>query len=175
MTLTGLDQVTVDLDVLVRSDLISFLVSETVNRGATIVCESVSWLCPSRHSRPLPQRHDQQRSTLTECPYRADATHIFDGLSAFPTHICHLQLGATPRPLHIYDRQTSNSEDLFKLALGWIREDRDLRRIKEKEKGRQRGPKVVGDVSVAPKHPHGDVHIRDGTRLPRLSAGVQAW
>lgn len=34
-----LDEVTVDLDVLVRSDLIEFLVGESETRGATIVCE----------------------------------------------------------------------------------------------------------------------------------------
>ena len=33
-----MEQVTVDLDVLVRSDLIDFLVSESETRGATIVC-----------------------------------------------------------------------------------------------------------------------------------------
>jgi len=36
-----LTQVTVDLDVLVRSDLIDFLINEAETRNATIVCESV--------------------------------------------------------------------------------------------------------------------------------------
>ena len=35
-------QVTVDLDVLVRADLIDFLLQESQNRGATIVCKSVT-------------------------------------------------------------------------------------------------------------------------------------
>lgn len=35
-----LDEVTVDLDVLVRSDLIDFLVNESETRGATILCAS---------------------------------------------------------------------------------------------------------------------------------------
>lgn len=74
-----------------------------------------------------------------------DATHIFDGLSVFPTHVCHLQLGTTPSPLHPW-KPTASVEDLFNLALQWIREDRDLRRIKEKEKGRLRGPRT--DVSL---------------------------
>lgn len=34
-----LDEVTVDLDVLVRADLIDFLASEAKERGATILCE----------------------------------------------------------------------------------------------------------------------------------------
>jgi CCR4-NOT complex subunit CAF16 len=35
-----LDEVTVDLDVLVRSELLAFLIKESEERGATIVCES---------------------------------------------------------------------------------------------------------------------------------------
>lgn len=34
-----LDEVTVDLDVLVRGDLIDFLITETETRGATILCK----------------------------------------------------------------------------------------------------------------------------------------
>ncbi|ORY35416.1 P-loop containing nucleoside triphosphate hydrolase protein [Naematelia encephala] len=101
-----LDEVTVDLDVLVRKDLIDFLVGESENRGATIVY----------------------------------ATHIFDGLATFPTHICHLQLGTTPRPTLVWT--SSTSEDLFSLALSWLREDRELRREKEKAQGRVRGPRT---------------------------------
>ena len=48
-----LDEVTVDLDVLVRSDLLSFLRRETESRTCTIVY----------------------------------CTHIFDGLSGWPTHL----------------------------------------------------------------------------------------
>jgi len=59
-----LDEVTVDLDVLVRTRLLSFLKEETTTRNATVLY----------------------------------ATHIFDGLDTFPTHICHLQLGATLEP-----------------------------------------------------------------------------
>ncbi|KAJ3347508.1 CCR4-NOT regulatory complex component [Kappamyces sp. JEL0680] len=54
-----LDEVTVDLDVLVRADLLQFLVRETEKRQATILY----------------------------------ATHIFDGLGAWPTHIAHVSLG----------------------------------------------------------------------------------
>lgn len=48
-----LDEITVDLDVLARADLLTFLVSECEERGATIVY----------------------------------ATHIFDGLDKWATHI----------------------------------------------------------------------------------------
>jgi CCR4-NOT complex subunit CAF16 len=82
-----LDEVTVDLDVLVRSDLIDFLVSETETRGATILCKAViSWL-------------------------NLDATHIFDGLSSFPTHICHLQLGRTPKGLITWQSSDAPSKE----------------------------------------------------------------
>lgn len=62
-----LDEVTVDLDVLVRTNLLQFLVRETRERKATILY----------------------------------ATHIFDGLDSFPTHILHLSLGRSigPSPL----------------------------------------------------------------------------
>jgi CCR4-NOT complex subunit CAF16 len=54
-----LDEVTVDLDVLVRSDLLNFLKKETEERQATILY----------------------------------ATHIFDGLGGWPTHIAHMVAG----------------------------------------------------------------------------------
>lgn len=52
-----LDEITVDLDVLARADLMTFLRSECEERGATIIY----------------------------------ATHIFDGLESWPTHIVSLQ------------------------------------------------------------------------------------
>lgn len=54
-----LDEVTVDLDVLVRSELLSFLKTETEQRNATILY----------------------------------ATHIFDGLGRWPTHVAHIAEG----------------------------------------------------------------------------------
>lgn len=110
-----LDEVTVDLDVLVRSELLAFLVQESEERGATIVY----------------------------------ATHIFDGLQAFPTHICHLQLGKTPQPLLPWPLPVSQSplkpdeqkgvmtehSDLLGIALEWLKEDRTIRRKLEKERG----------------------------------------
>jgi CCR4-NOT complex subunit CAF16 len=54
-----LDEVTTDLDVIARSDLLGFLREESEARGLTIVY----------------------------------ATHIFDGLERWATHLCHLQRG----------------------------------------------------------------------------------
>lgn len=58
-----LDEITVDLDVLGRADLMAFLASECADRGATIVY----------------------------------ATHILDGLDAWPTHIAFVARGALRR------------------------------------------------------------------------------
>lgn len=73
----------------------------------------------------------------------SDATHIFDGLDTFPNKICHIQLGSTPKPMIEWDAESKDnrSGDLFRVALDWLREDRDLRRAKEAAKGRVRGPK----------------------------------
>lgn len=54
-----LDEITVDLDVLGRADLMRFLVDECDTRGATIIY----------------------------------ATHIFDGLEFWPTHVAHVARG----------------------------------------------------------------------------------
>jgi hypothetical protein len=55
-----LDEITVDLDVLGRADLMAFLAEECETRGATIIY----------------------------------ATHIFDGLEAWPTHVAYVARGA---------------------------------------------------------------------------------
>ncbi|KAM0790308.1 hypothetical protein ACM66B_005609 [Microbotryomycetes sp. NB124-2] len=136
-----LDEVTVDLDVLVRSRLLQFLVEETESRQATILY----------------------------------ATHIFDGLDSFPTHLCHLQLGSTlpPSPLAwpvqfpqhdksatvegVPEGVRSRMEDperpgskLLELALSWLSEDKNVRIDKEIAIGgrRKRGAKEQqeGDV-----------------------------
>ncbi|KAJ3878103.1 P-loop containing nucleoside triphosphate hydrolase protein [Lentinula edodes] len=108
-----LDEVTVDLDVLVRDGLLNFLKDETVNRGATVVY----------------------------------ATHIFDGLNDFPTHIAHMRDGSfvlnpTPWPL---DPSSGNAgSTLHAIALQWLSNDRALRIQEEKEgkRAKTRGPRT---------------------------------
>lgn len=88
-----------------------------------------------------------------------DATHIFDGLDTFPTHVAHMRDGAfvTPplpwnpnQPLQT-DLQASTvrvGSNLHALALSWLREDRELRLAEEKSGKRMaRGPKA-SDVSL---------------------------
>ncbi|KIY42909.1 P-loop containing nucleoside triphosphate hydrolase protein [Fistulina hepatica ATCC 64428] len=119
-----LDEVTVDLDVLVRDDLLKFLVRDSDERGATILY----------------------------------ATHIFDGLSDFPTHIAHMRLGAfltppTPRDLlhNGASRPAKGLSDvsgtavgrpfselsLYNIALDWLRADRAYRHELEQRHGKK--------------------------------------
>jgi len=111
-----LDEVTVDLDVLVRDDLLRFLKADSEARGATILY----------------------------------ATHIFDGLNEFPTHVAHMHLGTfltppTPWPLTAESASQAVSVDLgsspslYGLALEWLREDRERRKELEKQGRKVRG------------------------------------
>ncbi|KAF9058176.1 ABC transporter [Panaeolus papilionaceus] len=110
-----LDEVTVDLDVLVRDDLLKFLKSDSETRGATIVCAPIMI---------------------------SYATHIFDGLNDFPTHVAHMHLGTfvlPPSPWPFVDPKTSLPVTLYNTALQWLKEDREKRRELEKAGRKQRG------------------------------------
>jgi len=108
-----MDEVTVDLDVLVRDDLLKFLKADSEARGATILY----------------------------------ATHIFDGLNNFPTHVAHMHLGSFPTPPAAWPvtptsplaSQFSPSTTLYGVALQWLKEDRDCRRELEKSGRKTRG------------------------------------
>ncbi|KAJ1311207.1 hypothetical protein OPQ81_009707 [Rhizoctonia solani] len=97
--------VTVDLDVLVRDDLLAFLREESETRGATILY----------------------------------ATHIFDGLNTFPTHVAHMRFGQfVSEPAPWLQQQTepglpspSSGSTLHALALRWLKEDREFRQQEE--------------------------------------------
>ncbi|KAF7789445.1 hypothetical protein EIP86_000390 [Pleurotus ostreatoroseus] len=104
-----LDEVTVDLDVLVRDDLLKFLKKDSEERGATILY----------------------------------ATHIFDGLNEFPTHVAHMCLGSfvtlpTPWPSKELIAGGPNTQ-LYSIALQWLREDRAHRQELEKNGRKVRG------------------------------------
>ncbi|CAE7196644.1 unnamed protein product [Rhizoctonia solani] len=98
-------KVTVDLDVLVRDDLLAFLKEESETRGATILY----------------------------------ATHIFDGLNTFPTHVAHMRFGQfVSEPAPWLQQQTepglpspASGSTLHALALRWLKEDREFRRQEE--------------------------------------------
>lgn len=83
-----------------------------------------------------------------------DATHIYDHIETFPTHILHLRLGRTPHTLVSYEPTSTVLEDskageekrgeLLNLALKWLSEDRQIRKIRDKERGKERGAKKGG-------------------------------
>lgn len=76
-----------------------------------------------------------------------DATHIFDGLGNFPTHIAHMRFGSfvvEPTPWEVSTASSANqdlkvSSALYHVALQWLKEDRDHRRGLEKEGRKARG------------------------------------
>ena len=119
---------TVDLDVQVRDDLLSFLKEDSERRNATILCE--------------PTKVPHIIRTLMQITL--DATHIFDGLNEFPTHIAHMRLGSfvmdpTPWPPSPIDNAGAPDRTLFRTALQWLREDREHRRELEKAGRKTRG------------------------------------
>lgn len=62
------------------------------------------------------------------------ATHIFDGIGGFPTHIAHMRDGSfvkNPQPWPLAG-MSSGSGSLHDVALAWLREDREDRRVKER-------------------------------------------
>ncbi|KAG5646583.1 hypothetical protein DXG03_002886 [Asterophora parasitica] len=111
-----LDEVTVDLDVLVRDDLLNFLKADSEARGATILC-------------------------------KLHATHIFDGLNNFPTHVAHMRLGTfvtQPAAWPVTSdsalvSQFAPGTTLYNVALQWLKEDRDNRQELEKNGRKARG------------------------------------
>jgi len=86
-----LDEVTVDLDCVMRTELLEYLKLECAERGATIVY----------------------------------ATHIFDGLDEWPTHIARLSHGKITMvdPATIRHFPGTRVSPLFLTVVNWIRED----------------------------------------------------
>jgi len=102
-----LDEVTVDLDVLVRKDLLQFLIRETEERTCTIIY----------------------------------ATHIFDGLGFWPTHLAHVAAGSIKKLVDLSEpfpeldeilgaRKSASVKDnlyadspLLLIVEKWLRED----------------------------------------------------
>ncbi|KAF5331628.1 hypothetical protein D9611_007694 [Ephemerocybe angulata] len=92
-----LDEVTVDLDVLVRDALLNFLKEDSEKRNSTILY----------------------------------ATHIFDGLANFPTHIVHMRFGEFVEEPIAW--KPNGPFSLYSTALQWLRDDRNKRKELEAE------------------------------------------
>jgi len=103
-----------------------------------------------------------------------DATHIFDGLGSFPTHIAHMRFGSfvqepTSWPSGFVDGHQAPT--LYNTALQWLKEDRDYRRILETQgrKGRGARNEVCFDSCSSNyiiTHPW---NSRPSLRIPRRS------
>lgn len=89
-----LDEITVDLDVLGRSDLMNYLRSESEERGACIVY----------------------------------ATHIFDGLEAWPTHLMYLADGQLKEFGPASQFPELQKGRLMNLVEGWLRAEQVIQR-----------------------------------------------
>ncbi|CAL1399101.1 unnamed protein product [Linum trigynum] len=119
-----LDEITVDLDVLARADLLKFLRKECEERGAAIIY----------------------------------ATHIFDGLEEWPTHMVYVAHGKLQLAMPMAKVKQISNLSLMRTVESWLRKERDEDRRKRKERkasglpefeDRLEGTRVVGDPARA--------------------------
>ncbi|KAJ3382812.1 CCR4-NOT regulatory complex component [Lobulomyces angularis] len=95
-----LDEVTTDLDVLVRANLLRFLKKESETRKVTIIY----------------------------------ATHIFDFLTDFPTHICHMTFGTVTRFKSFENFPELQNSSLLLIVEEWLKVDYKRRKDMEGSK-----------------------------------------
>ncbi|KAM7474348.1 hypothetical protein LguiB_021591 [Lonicera macranthoides] len=95
-----LDEITVDLDVLARADLLKFLKKECEERGAAIVY----------------------------------ATHIFDGLEDWPSHIVYVARGKLQLAMPMDKVKEISNLSLMRTVESWLRKERDEERKRRKER-----------------------------------------
>lgn len=111
-----LDEITVDLDVLARADLLSFLNSECQCKGATIIY----------------------------------ATHIFDGLEMWPSHIAYVAQGRLQFAKPLSDIKEVKEISLMRTVERWLRKEIEDQRMKRKER-RTKGEPHVDSSSTKDK------------------------
>ncbi|XP_047342524.1 ABC transporter I family member 20 [Impatiens glandulifera] len=137
-----LDEITVDLDVLARADLLKFLKKECEERGASIIY----------------------------------ATHIFDGLENWPSHIVYVARGELQLALPMDEVKKESNLSLMRTVEKWLRKERDedrKMRSERKAKGlpefeRQvNGSRVIGDPARA-----GAYTVNNGWAAGRLNSTV---
>ncbi|KAL0384736.1 UNVERIFIED_CONTAM: ABC transporter I family member 20 [Sesamum radiatum] len=134
-----LDEITVDLDVLARADLLRFLKKECEERGSTIIY----------------------------------ATHIFDGLEDWPSHIVYVAHGKLQLAMPINKIKEISNLSLMRTVESWLRKERDEERKRRRERKasglpeyekRVEGSRVIGD-------PAGRV-LNNGWAAGRLNSTV---
>lgn len=113
-----LDEVTVDLDVLGRSNLMQFLKSECESVGATIVY----------------------------------ATHIFDGLEEWPTHLMYLANGTLREFAPASEFPELKQGQLLSLVERWLRAEKSER---QKRRAAKRTTSSVSDKAALPEWNNG--------------------
>jgi CCR4-NOT complex subunit CAF16 len=106
----------------------AFLRTECETRGATVLCK----------------RMQQYQKLYLDRRAITDATHIFDGLDDFATHVAHMRLGAFVTQPTNWPPTESNRDQfpdtlLYRVALQWLFEDRAHRRALEQEGRKKRG------------------------------------
>ncbi|XP_008781186.2 ABC transporter I family member 20 [Phoenix dactylifera] len=115
-----LDEITIDLDVLARANLLRYLKKECVERGATIIY----------------------------------ATHIFDGLEDWPSHIVYVAHGKLQLALPLGKVKEMSNLSLMRTVESWLRKERDEDRKRRRERQENglpehdkpvEGSRVVGD------------------------------
>ncbi|CAN1131574.1 ABC transporter I family member 19 [Linum perenne] len=95
-----LDEVTVDLDVVARMDLLEFFREETEQRGATLIY----------------------------------ATHIFDGLEGWATHLAYIQDGELNRYSKLSElNELKTSANLLTVVENWLRAETKQEKKKKKK------------------------------------------
>lgn len=119
-----LDEITVDLDVLARADLLKFLRKECEERGATIIY----------------------------------ATHIFDGLENWPSHLVYVAHGKLQLAMPMEKVREMSNLSLLRTVESWLRKERDEGRKRRKERkavglpefeSQVEGSRVAGDPARA--------------------------
>ncbi|KAF8401262.1 hypothetical protein HHK36_012195 [Tetracentron sinense] len=119
-----LDEITVDLDVLARADLLKFLRKECEERGATIIY----------------------------------ATHIFDGLEDWPSHIVYVANGKLQLAMPMDKVKENSNLSLMRTVESWLRKEMDEKRKKRNERKaaglsefekQVEGSRVTGDPASA--------------------------
>lgn len=106
-----LDEITVDLDVLARADLLTFLKKECEDRGATIVY----------------------------------ATHIFDGLADWPSHIAYVAHGKLQLALPLKEVDEMKELSLMRTVEKWLRKEKEEKKKRQKERKAQGLPEFEDD------------------------------
>jgi CCR4-NOT complex subunit CAF16 len=130
-----LDEITVDLDVLGRADLMNFLKEECVERGASIIY----------------------------------ATHIFDGLESWPSHVMYVAQGQLRAFQTAEDVPELREGKLLELVERWLREEKAERDLANGKTG-----ELIMEYAGDKGSGHGDnASWNNGWAAGRLTSSMQ--